>query len=145
MNHHQTKASAKTIVGSVLYDALSKLAIRVTCGASNSDQHKYPITHLHIRCSCCNQTVCIKTLDLLEQCVTVDGAKKSDASDTEDVLLFNKLTDLIINDFIKRHIFKSFECLSTNKRTPSVTAKDNLEILDIKVKTKIIFCKDMRD
>ena len=98
LNYHQTKAGAKNIVGSVLYDALSKLAIRVTCGATNSDKHKYPITHLHIRCLCCNQNVCIKTLDLLDQCVTIDNAHKSDASDTEDVLFFDKLTDLIIND-----------------------------------------------
>ena len=131
LNYHQTKSSAKNIVGSVLYDALSKLAIRVTCGATNSDKHKYPITHLHIRCLCCNQTICIKTLDLLDQCNTIDDANKSDASDTEDVLLFNKLTDLIIIDFIKRHIFKSLQCISRNKRTPYVTVKGNVESLDI--------------
>ena len=72
-----------------------------------------------------------KTFDLLDKCVTIDNANKSDASDIEDFLLFDKLTDLIINDFIKRHIFKSFQCVSTSKKTPSVTAKDNVETLDI--------------
>ena len=70
-------------------------------------------------------------LDLLDQCNTIDDANKSDGSDTEDVLLFNKLTDLIINDFIKRQIFKSLQCISRNKRTPSVTVKGNVESLDI--------------
>ena len=48
LNDHQKKANAKNIFGSLLHDALSHLAIRVTCGATSSESNKYPITHFHI-------------------------------------------------------------------------------------------------
>ena len=117
----RAKANAKNVIGLVLHDALSNLAIRVTCGATIAGGNKYPITQLHMRCLCCNETVCIDTLGLLNGDDDADASSKTIASEANDELLFNKLTDFIINEYIKRHIFRSFESLSGDKNNPTVT------------------------
>ena len=121
INDHQKKANAKNIFGSLLHDALSHLAIRVTCGATSSESNKYPITHFHIRCVCCNETICLKTIDLSPPSKTGDIVT-TEESESNSKWLFDELTDFVINDFLKRHIFRSYQSLKLHKKTPSVTA-----------------------
>ena len=82
LNHHQSKSNAKNIFGTLLYSALSNLAIRVSCGATSGEKNKYPITHFHIRCLCCNQTVCMKTIASPNTCDTND-TETIDTSESE--------------------------------------------------------------
>ena len=61
---------------------------------------------------------------------TIDS-DTSEASESENDLFFDELTNFVINDFIKRHIFSSFKSFSSHKNNPSVTADDDEEIESI--------------
>ena len=61
---------------------------------------------------------------------TID-TETSKASESEHDLFFDELTDFVINDFIKRHIFRSFKPYSFHKNNPSVTANDDEDMESI--------------
>ena len=80
----QTKTNAKNQVGIVLYHALQNIAIRVSCGAASAiEGNSSAITGFHIRCLCCNQTISIKTVDLIDEC-TRDNAGVAYQSASQD-------------------------------------------------------------
>ena len=108
LSKSQIIAGVKTSYGMVLPYALQNIAIRVNCEpvtkGANGGERK--ICQLYIRCLCCNETECVNT-----QYLYVDwGGDKykgfSSAGSAENSkAVGNKITDIIIKDYIKRHLF----------------------------------------
>ena len=117
----QTKANEKNQVGIVLYHALQNIAIRVSCGAASAiEGNSNAITGFHIRCLCCNQTISIKTVNLIDDCTQLlAGVAYQSASQEE--WLFNKLADFIINDYIVRHVIHNFKQISHTNTSEDMT------------------------